>query len=412
LEEIEKPQGCETSLALPIRNTMPSPWPLVPLGDVLAPSEEWIDLQPDADYQEVTVKLWGKGVVLRRQVKGAEVAAKRRLIVHKNQFILSRIDARNGAFGLIPDALDGAIVSNDFPVFNPAPSRILPAFLAWMSKTQKFVEICKAASEGTTNRVRLKRDRFLTTEIPLPPLDEQRRIVARIEALAAKVEEARCLRRGALEDADRLLITMAHRPDLSEADKRRAGWTMVNLGDVIRHVRDASAVELQGSYPNMGIFSFGKGTFEKPPILGTSTAARVLFRVRANQFIYSRLFAFEGAYAVVPEQLDGHFVSGEYETFECDKNQVTPAFLMAYFKLPSVWAEIAAGSKGLGDRRQRVHADHLLTHRLLLPRRDWQEKIELVTARTASLRRLQTQTTPELAALLPSILDKAFKGEL
>jgi type I restriction enzyme S subunit len=131
-------------------------------------SEEWIDLRPDEQYRQVTVKMWGQGVVLRNEVAGTEIAATRRMVVRPQQFILSRIDARNGALGLVPHTLDGAIVSNDFPAFNLNTRRILPEFLDWMSKTRSFVELCKAASEGTTNRVRLQEDRLLSLTISLP----------------------------------------------------------------------------------------------------------------------------------------------------------------------------------------------------------------------------------------------------
>ena len=155
-----------------------SKWPLVPLGEILTKSEDWVALEPERQYNEVTIRLWGKGVVLRRQVIGAEIASNRRLRVRANQFILSRIDARNGAIGLVPQSLDGAVVSNDFPSFALNEKQVCPSFLDWMSRTPSFVEICKKASEGTTNRVRLQEDRFLQKEIPLPPLTEQRRIVA------------------------------------------------------------------------------------------------------------------------------------------------------------------------------------------------------------------------------------------
>lgn len=148
---------------------MISAWPMVPLGEVLTKSEERIEIQPDKEYRQVTVRLWGEGVVLRNEVSGDRIAAKRRSVVRSQQFILSRIDARNGAFGLVPDSLDGAVVSNDFPTFNIDSTGILPRFMVWMSKTPAFVDLCKAASEGTTNRVRLKVDRFLETQIPLPP---------------------------------------------------------------------------------------------------------------------------------------------------------------------------------------------------------------------------------------------------
>src|SRR5450759_2629786 len=125
-------------------------FPMVALGEILTKSDEWIDINPNEKYRQVKVRLWGKGVMLRDEVSGAEIAASKRLVVHPQQFIVSRIDARNGAFGLIPDSLEGAVVSSDFPVFTVNPSRILPKYLNWMSKTHFFVDLCKAASEGTT----------------------------------------------------------------------------------------------------------------------------------------------------------------------------------------------------------------------------------------------------------------------
>ncbi len=161
---------------------MPADWPGVPLGEVLTRSTERITLDPQANYRGVTVRLWGKGVTPRREVLGAEIASAERHRCTPNQFILSRIDARNGAFGLIPPDLAGAVVSNDFPLFDLNTERLEPRFLGWLGRTAIFVGLCKAASEGTTNRVRLKEDTFLATPIALPTLAEQRRIVSRVNA--------------------------------------------------------------------------------------------------------------------------------------------------------------------------------------------------------------------------------------
>ncbi len=120
--------------------SMVAAWPTVALGEVLRKSDEWVDINPDTEYAQVTVRLWGKGVALRGRVLGSQIAASRQLLVRPNQFILSRIDARNGAFGLVTIQLDGAIVSNDFPVFNLDETHMVPAYLGWLSKTHGFVE--------------------------------------------------------------------------------------------------------------------------------------------------------------------------------------------------------------------------------------------------------------------------------
>jgi type I restriction enzyme S subunit len=391
---------------------MSNSWPLVPLGEVLTKSEEWTDINPTATYREITVRLWGKGVTLRREPNGSEIASTRRLVAKAGQFILSRIDARNGAFGLVPDSLEGAVVSNDFPLFTPNPSRLLPSFLHWMSKTKPFVDICKAASEGTTNRVRLQEDRFLTMTVPLPPLSEQRRIVARIEELAAKINEARTVHQETANETERLLVCMAHRHDLANATKANRGWRRVQLGEIMEYVDDSHRVQADSTFPNLGIYSFGRGLFHKPPIDGALTSATTLRRVRKGQFIYSRLFAFEGAYGFVTDEFDGCFVSNEYPTFDCHPRQARAEFVAAYFKSPTVWKEAATGSKGLGDRRQRVQPEKILSHTIWLPPLEWQDQIAGVQTQVDVLKKLQDETAVELGALLPSILDRAFSGNL
>jgi type I restriction enzyme S subunit len=188
---------------------MNSPWPKVKVGEVLRRSEKTIPIRPDTEYREVTVKLWGKGVVPRGVVTGARISASRRFVARAGQLILSRIDARNGAIGIVPTDLDGAVVTNDFPVFDLNHEKINPQFLDWLSKTRDFVELCQRASEGTTNRVRLQEDRYLSLEIPLPPLEQQRRIVGRIEEMAAKIEEARTLRQQGTGEAGKILLNRA-----------------------------------------------------------------------------------------------------------------------------------------------------------------------------------------------------------
>jgi hypothetical protein len=82
----------------------------------------------------------------------------------------------------------------------------------------------------------------LNGEISLPPLTEQRQIVARIEALAAKINEARRLRQKSIEECGRLLVCMAHRNDLVEAEKTQQGWRRVRLADVMEEVDDSHPV--------------------------------------------------------------------------------------------------------------------------------------------------------------------------
>lgn len=189
-------------------------------------------------------------------------------------------------------------------------------------------------------------------------------------------------------------------------------WDRVELSELLTHVEDVHEVVASESYPNLGIFSFGKGLFSKPPIDGLTTSATRLFRVHKDQFIYSRLFAFEGSYGLVTEEFDKCFVSNEYPTFDCDQSRLLPSFLYAYFRSPRVWDEISEKSKGLGNRRQRVHPETILEHRIPLPPIEIQDLVCRVMSATEELAARRESLSEHSAELLPSFLDAALGVEL
>ena len=162
----------------------------VPIRLFLRKSDSWIEPLPDETYKQITVRLWGKGLSLRGKIHGSKIEATRQIRVKAGQFLVSRIDARHGAFGIVPPTLDGALVSNDFPCFEINREIVLPNYLEWYARTYDFVDLCRRVSEGSTNRVRLKETKFLDMTIPLPPLDDQRRVAAKLESLIAKIDKA------------------------------------------------------------------------------------------------------------------------------------------------------------------------------------------------------------------------------
>jgi type I restriction enzyme M protein len=152
-------------------------WPLVPLREVLSRSRETVRIDAETEYRQITVRLWGKGVVQRDTMLGLQIASATRYVARTGQVILSRIDARNGAMGIVPPDLDGAVVTNDFPLFETDRALILPEYFGWLCRSPEFVEQCRRASEGTTNRIRLDESRFMQIRVRLPSLDVQATVV-------------------------------------------------------------------------------------------------------------------------------------------------------------------------------------------------------------------------------------------
>lgn len=163
---------------------------IVPIGEIINKCQCQTTIKDDIQYKQITLKTNGGGAVLRGIKWGKDIGTKKQYIASKGQFIMSKIDARNGAFGIITEDLDGAVVTSDFPLFNVDTNKIFPEYLALIASTKEFVRFAQSCSRGTTNRQRIDIYLFLSQQIPLPSLSEQKAI---IRAYDKKVQQAAML---------------------------------------------------------------------------------------------------------------------------------------------------------------------------------------------------------------------------
>ncbi len=150
------------------------------IGDILTRHKTRVSVEDNVIYKQVTIRTKHKGVVLRGTQSGASIGTKQQWRVSAGQFILSRIDARNGAFGIIPEELEGAIVTNDFLSFDINENEVEREFFNVFLQSPIFLSACIKASRGNTNRKRVDEEFFLNFEVNLPPLAEQHKLIKRI----------------------------------------------------------------------------------------------------------------------------------------------------------------------------------------------------------------------------------------
>ena len=167
-----------------------SRYPLVPLSEILRRIKEPIAIEDGILYKRITVRNNGRGVVQRDELHGSAIGTKRQFVAHAGQFIISRIDARNGAFGIVPKELEGAVVTNDFWLFEV--QKALPEYLMLVLSSKRFQQYWQTQSSGTTNRQRVSENDFLCSKISLPSIDDQIAVVRKYQELttnAFKIEE-------------------------------------------------------------------------------------------------------------------------------------------------------------------------------------------------------------------------------
>jgi len=153
------------------------------ISQLLKRIKEPFELENNIKYKRVTIKGNHNGVVLRDIELGSKIGTKNQFYIRKGNFILSKIDARNGAFGLIPDDLEGAIITGNFWTYKINTDLIDGEWFYYFTHSFNFLEICKNSSTGSTHRKYLNEDIFLSQVISVPKIDDQRLIVKKFNEI-------------------------------------------------------------------------------------------------------------------------------------------------------------------------------------------------------------------------------------
>jgi hypothetical protein len=193
-------------------------------------------------------------------------------------------------------------------------------------------------------------------------------------------------------------------------------YPRVKLERVLLRRSDEVPVEATETYQTVGIYSFGRGLFERPLISGSETSYRSYFRLHEGQFVYSKLFAWEGAVAVVEPPFDGLLVSSEFPTFDIDPDVALAEYIAAICRWPEFHRAIAGGRSGLGVRRQRVSPERLLSVEVPLPDRSEQARIvrrlrTLLGEVEVIEQQLERNEPALIVALYPALVTRRLEAE-
>jgi type I restriction enzyme S subunit len=140
------------------------------------------------DWQAITIKFSGEVLPRDRAdaFKGAMFAA------YPGDLLFSKIDARNGAMGLIPETIAKAVVTSEYPVFIPKADKLRPLYLRHLLRASHFLADLQSKASGTSGRKRVTPEGFLSLNVPVPTLSEQDELIESYTAArnhAAQLEQ-------------------------------------------------------------------------------------------------------------------------------------------------------------------------------------------------------------------------------
>jgi len=118
-----------------------------------------------------------------------EAPSRARKLLKSRDVLFSTVRPYLKNIAMVPQSLDGEIASTGFGVLRADESRLLPEFLFAMVSDQRFVDTANDLTTGASYPA-ITETLLFDLEIPLPSLDEQRRIVAELQSCELQMERA------------------------------------------------------------------------------------------------------------------------------------------------------------------------------------------------------------------------------
>jgi type I restriction enzyme, S subunit len=386
-------------------------WPEVRLGDILACAEELVALDDVREYVTITVKRRHGGLEPRERLFGHQIKTKKQYRLLPGAFIISRIQCWHQAYAMVPDDIpDNMIASTNYDQFTISP-KVDHLYFWWFSHSPQFTETIRSSAFGVViEKMVFNRDAWLEKTIPLPPLDEQRRIVSRIEELAAKVNGAQTLRMVASREI-RALLDSAMNDIWRDAGNWHKKLVHVLATPVSGQVDPR--VEPFASLPHINGESIetGTGRLLSYRLAREDGVSSGKFHFPAGAVLYSKIRPYLRKAVQVP--VEG-VCSADVYAFKAISPELEPRFFMYSLIAPpfTTYANSLSGR----TRMPKLNQKQLFAFELSYPPLPEQRRIvaylDGLQAKVDALKRLHSETAAELDAFMPSILAKAFRGEL
>jgi type I restriction enzyme S subunit len=150
-----------------------------PLSNALSRKVREVDRKQTSlnDLQLATIHF--DGSIEPRRLSGKNSFKGKLFYAHSGDVVYSKIDVRNGAIGIIPPDMLQVAVSSEYPVYAVNTESADANFIHLIFRTAAFQRILNSMISGASGRKRVQPSQIETVEIPLPPLDAQRSVVAR-----------------------------------------------------------------------------------------------------------------------------------------------------------------------------------------------------------------------------------------
>ncbi len=400
-------------------NELPLGWRLARFDEILTKVDRKFIIDDSHEYKTVGVRWYGNGTFVRDRLLGANINRKQQWEIREGDIVYNKLFAWKGAFAVADEKVDGCIVSDKFPTYNIKPDLIEPKYLSYFFTTPNIALQAQDFSKGAAalSKLTLNPPQFWDLKIPLPSLSEQRRIVERIESLSSRIAKTQSLREEATAELEALIDSILG--NLLEVKK--SDWVygfLPEFADINPSRKDQVTLKAEDlvSFVPMRAVDDVTGAIVRAEPRTYQEVSKGYTWFQDGDVIFAKITPCmeNGKSAIAKNLISGTaFGSTEFHVLR-PGNNILAEWLYILVRSKQFKDDAAAHFKGTAGQ-QRVPQSFLKNKIIPVPPLDEQRRIvaylDSVQARLTSLRELQSETQKELDALLPSVLDKAFKGE-
>jgi type I restriction enzyme S subunit len=391
---------------------MKSEWPTVKLGEIVF--EERLPVGTFDGNGLPVLGVTNVDGVTHTGVTASEDLSKY-LRLKPGRFVYNPYRINVGSLGLSSETQDG-ITSPAYVVFAPG-ERVEAKFLHYYLKSARGSQLINFHGNRGTVRSALRFNDLCQIEITLPPLAEQRRIVKRIEELAAPINEARALRQQAAEEAGKIL-KIAVRLSVQGSDP--TGKLLDVLSAAPRNGWSARCDNAEGGVPVLSLraitgFRYRSSEFKRTSLhvprethIWLQPGDILITRSNTPELVgHAAIYNGDPAPCIYPDLM-----------MRLELNDCADSRFVWYWLQSSLVREfISKNAKGTSPTMKKISQRIVMSMPFpstltLTEQRRIVAELDALQTEVDTLKRLQAETAAELDALLPSVLDRAFKGDL
>lgn len=403
---------------------LPEGWRWVRLGEVCIPTER-LDPTRNASTHFVYVDISAidnavGAIISPKLILGQDAPSRARKVIRADDVIFATTRPYLKNIALVPPELDGQICSTGFCVIRANRELAEPRFLFYLCRSEHITNQLSTCKLRGASYPAVTDDDVYETLIPLPPLAEQRRIVARIEELMSRMREAKRLRQQAEEDADRLMQAALAEVFPRPGAELPPGWRWVRLGEVFEVQQGASMSPKRRLGRNPKPFLRTRNILWGA--VDTSLVDEMDFTDEEAEKLSLQpgdLLICEGGdvgrTAIWEGQLPTALYQNHIHRLRAKDDSVEPRFIMYWMQaayqvfLAYQGAESRTAIPNLSGRRLK---EFLAPLPPLSEQRRIVARLEAVQEKIRAFKSAQAETDEKLNQLEQSMLDKAFRGEL